>query len=301
MNHFMGLSRWGADRIGGYGVWTPEVSAHPGSLVVSGCVEQAPNIGDEVCHIGSSLQQPGSHHPHLRLYLLLLTLIVTEGCGRRDEATPVSADAKSRSAKTDDKLASRSKNAPKPIIPIKPLLGKIPPSLRHKLVPIPEVDLAFAIRSFLDQNKNELHRSLSTPGIRPTKIQSKLLETINPHVPRGLNIEGWVVEVRWSVLRTEGGSSVFDYSNCPPIYELALTFPEEASGISVWLWAHNYHFDTCQYTIPNSMLGGIKKGDWLRVSGILSPKSQAEWSPGKPLDFVSMGEMTITSIERINP
>jgi hypothetical protein len=76
------------------------------------------------------------------------------------------------------------------------------------------------------------------------------------------------MKVNWSIVRGDG-SSKYNYTGFPPVYELTLRFPEDLAGYEVWLWGHNYDFGARKFTCPNEKSEGVKQGDW--VGGVRRP------------------------------
>jgi hypothetical protein len=107
------------------------------------------------------------------------------------------------------------------------------------------------------------------------------------------------MKVNWSSLRDRGGSSKYSYAGIPPVYELTLRFPEDLAGYEVWLWGHNYDFGSREFTCPNRKFEAVKDGDWVRAFGVLRPGSRIEWEPTKADELLSLGELTISDIQRV--
>jgi hypothetical protein len=179
------------------------------------------------------------------------------------------------------------------------LLGKAPLSIRNQGFPTSEVDLAFAIRHVEQSCEEAPLRSHRVLGIRPTAVENFAKDVIRPFVPPGLRIDGWIMRINWSILRNGWGSSKYRYDDVPPIYELALLFPEELASSPVWLWGHNFDFQSKELTCPNREFQSIKDGDWVRVFGVLRPDSRVEWEATKSDDLLSLGEMFISHIQRL--
>jgi hypothetical protein len=80
---------------------------------------------------------------------------------------------------------------------------------------------------------------------------------------------------------------------------LTLRFPDGIAGYEVLLWGHNYNFQSGEFTCPNRQFDQLKDGDWVRVFGILRPGSEVDWEPTKADEYLSLGEMAISDIQRV--
>ncbi len=107
------------------------------------------------------------------------------------------------------------------------------------------------------------------------------------------------MKVNWSILRG-AGSSKYNYTGHPEVYELTLRFPEDLAGSEVWLWGHNYDFGARKFTCPNQKFEGVKDGDWVRVFGVLRTTSRMEWDRTKTGELLSLGEMIISDIRIVD-
>jgi hypothetical protein len=186
---------------------------------------------------------------------------------------------------------------------LEPLFPKTPLEVRKLGFPTSQVDLAFVMRQVEARNEEALLLSHDGADIVPTIDVTKLASyAIRPWALPGLKIDGWLMRISDSNLCAQGEHSKFvRYSEkgTPPVYEVLLAFPDELAGYSVCLWSWNFDFESKEFTCPNSKLELIKRGDWVRVFGILWPESRVEWEPSKPEGFLSLGEMKISDIERI--
>jgi hypothetical protein len=182
---------------------------------------------------------------------------------------------------------------------LRPLFADTPASLRSKGLPDSQVSLAADVRAAEERGGEALWRSHRATGVLPTTSQKSASDSLKLHVQPGRKIDGWLMKVGWSILRDRGGSSRYNYSGVPPVYELSLIFPESLAGYEVWLWGHNYDFPSKEFTCPNEKFEAIKHGDWVRVFGVLRPGSRIEWEPTKADELLSLGEMTISDIQRM--
>ena len=181
---------------------------------------------------------------------------------------------------------------------LRPLFADIPASVRSKGLPASEVSLAADVRAAEERGGEALWRAHNQVGVHPKPSQTSALDALKPHVPPGREIDGWLMQVNWSMLRDPGGFSNYRYNGAPPIYEVTLRFPENLAGYEVWLWGHNYDFRSRKFTCPNTKFDSIKDGDWVRVFGVLQPWSRIKWEPTKADELLSLGEMTISDIQR---
>jgi hypothetical protein len=179
----------------------------------------------------------------------------------------------------------------------RPLFERIPASIREKGLPTSEVSLAAEVRSAEGRGGDALRQSHNETGVHPKPAQTSASEALKPHLAPGRKIDGWLMQVHWSILREGGGSSRYSYSGVPPVYEMSLRFPEDLAGYEISLWGHNYDFWSKEFTCPNPKFESIKEGDWVRVFGVLRPGSRIEWLPTKSDELLSLGEMTITDIQ----
>lgn len=173
---------------------------------------------------------------------------------------------------------------------VRPLFADVPASIRSQILPGSQVSLATDVRAAEQRGGEPLWRD----------PESSALDPLKPHVPPGRQIDGWLMRVHWSILRDQGGSSKYDYWHLPPIYELTLRFPEALADYGVLFWGHNYDFRSKEFTCPKEKFEGLKDGDWVRVFGVLRPGSRIEWETGKGGDSLSLGEITITDIQRVH-
>ena len=182
---------------------------------------------------------------------------------------------------------------------LRPLFADVPASVRGKGLPASEVSLAADVRAAEEQGGKALWMSHEELDVRPNAPRRTASDRLKLHVPPGREIDGWLMRVRWSILRDRGGSSKYSYTGVPPVYELALRFPDDLAGYEVWLWGHNYDFRSREFKCPNGKFEAVKDGDWVRVFGILRPGSRIEWEPTKADELLSLGEMTISNIQRV--
>jgi hypothetical protein len=181
---------------------------------------------------------------------------------------------------------------------LRPLFADTPASVRRKGLPASEVSLAADVRAAEERGGDALWRSHEALGAHPTTSQWSASDSLRQHVPPGREIDGWLMKVNWSILRDQEGSSKYSYTAVPPPYELTLRFPEDLAGYEVWFWGHNYDFGARKFTCPNKKFESIKKGDWVRVFGVLRPTSRIEWESTKADELLSLGEVIISDIQK---
>ena len=233
--------------------------------------------------------------------LSILTLMITLGATCGDEGTPSnrSQQATDRKEGAERKISSATKvTVQKNANDV--LLANLPPEIRRRCcVPLPEVDFASALKKAVELDKKELKQSREAFGVRPTKVQNRVAATLSPLVPPGLELEGWIFQVNWNILRHKGGSSKYQYREASPVTELTLRFPDGLGDYEIWLWGHNYNFHNNTYTSDNNKFAAIKSGDWVRVYGVLRNTSKVVWENGKNTEKLSIGELIISNIELI--
>jgi hypothetical protein len=131
--------------------------------------------------------------------------------------------------------------------------------------------------------------------------QQKAVNVLKPLFPPGRIIEGWICELRGTILRDKGNGARYDYSGVPPVYEFIFKFPEPILGHDVWIWGHNYDFGHGRYSIPNARLQQFREGDWVRIDGVFRSRSTVEWQPAKRgPEPLSLGEITVGRIEKLS-
>jgi hypothetical protein len=117
---------------------------------------------------------------------------------------------------------------------VRPLFADIPARVRRKGLPGSEVSLAADVRATEERGGDTLWTSHEALGVRPTTSQTSVSDGLKRHVSPGRAIDGWLMKVNWSILRG-AGSSKYNYTRFPPVYELNLRFPEDLAGYEVWL------------------------------------------------------------------
>jgi hypothetical protein len=192
-----------------------------------------------------------------------------------------------------------------PVAPPAAVLSKVPAALRP-LVPADELALATNIWRVVQANGPELGdravRSLdATPRLRAAAEQA-----VGPYVASGRAFEGWVFRINWRVVRdgTSGGSPKYEnqYSGLreAPV-EVDLAFPEDLLAYYVVVWGHNVDLDTRETALPPEAFAGLETDDWVRVSGRFRTRSTPDWEPTKASELLSLGEVVITRIEKLDP
>jgi hypothetical protein len=74
-------------------------------------------------------------------------------------------------------------------------------------------------------------------------------------------------------------------------YTICLEFPEDLGGFGVHLSG----------SLPLGAAKGLNKGDWIRFSAVADSATRPTWWPGKGFDSISIGELTLTKVERLSP
>jgi hypothetical protein len=179
------------------------------------------------------------------------------------------------------------------------LFADIPALVRRKGLPGSEVSLASDVRAAERRGGDALWTSHRALGVRPTILQKYASDALKSHVSPGREIDGWLMKVNWSTLRGYG-STKYDYTGFPPVYELTLRFPEDLAGYKIWLWGHNFDFGARKFTCPIEKFEGVKDGGWVRVFGVLRTTSRIEWELGKADELLSLGEMMISDIRIVD-
>lgn len=190
-----------------------------------------------------------------------------------------------------------------PPSPSRPLFEEIPDWVSKEGIPTSEIRVARAVRKAEQQGREALWRAYSTADYQPSDSKKPDGESLKAYLRPCQKIDGWLMKVDWSVLR-EGnawGSGRYDYTGFPPLYEMILRFPENLAdfGVRVCLSGHNVDFQSKDCTCPNKKFESIKDGDWVRVVGVLRPESRVKLEPGKSDDVLSLGEVTIFDIQRV--
>jgi hypothetical protein len=179
------------------------------------------------------------------------------------------------------------------------MLANIPASVRKKGLPASELSLAADARAAEERGGEALWKSHHALGAHSTEAQTAASDRLIPHVRPNREIDGWVVQVRWSIVRDRGGSHRYYLAGAPPFYELSLRLPDELAGYEIWLWGYNYDFGSSEFSCPNIKLESVKDGDWVRVFGVLRPGSRVEWLPTKADELISLGDVIISDIQRL--
>jgi hypothetical protein len=183
-----------------------------------------------------------------------------------------------------------------------PLFAKTPLFVRNLGFPTSQVDFALVMRRIEARNEEELLRSHDRLDVDPIGVRRSVSQAIRPYVSPGLKIDGWLMRVNWSTLRDQRDYSKFTkytYDGGPPVYEVPLLFPDELAGFTVRLWGWNFDFRSKEYTCPNRKFESIEGGDWVRVFGVLWPESRVEWERMKSDEFLCLGEMMISDIQKV--
>jgi hypothetical protein len=139
------------------------------------------------------------------------------------------------------------------------LFERMPHKIRESMFPMTEVDTAMAI-------------SQATSKGEVVKILQAL-------VLPGQRVEGWVCQVNLADLPDEQKGSQF-----------ALLFPERVLGLEVWIGGLNY---------LNANRQNFQNGDWVTVSGVFDATSKVRWTGLKSSSYLSLGEITVTQIEKL--
>ncbi len=200
--------------------------------------------------------------------------------------------------KTADEASGTDSQRARPSVG-RPLFADALTSDLKQSLPKSQLSLAADIRTAEERGRDALWESHEALGIHPSASQKSASESLGLHIAPGRAIDGWLMRVHWSILRDRGGSSKYDYTAVPPIYELTFCFPDKLAGYEVWLWGHNYDFRSRGFTCLNRKFEAIKEGDWVKVFGVVRPGSRMEWEGTKSDDFLSLGEVTISDIERV--
>ena len=125
------------------------------------------------------------------------------------------------------------------------------------------------------------------------------LDGLKLHAQPGRKIEGWSMQVGSPFQIDKGKDPKFIITQGPPGYRVTLRFPETLAGYEIWLSGYNYDSRAREFACPDRYFEAIKPNDWVRVSGVVRPGSGMEWEPGKPDESLSLGEMTICDIRRV--
>lgn len=157
------------------------------------------------------------------------------------------------------------------------LFAFLPDSIREQGLPASQIGFATDLRAAEVEGREALWESRWESGIFPRPAQKAATDCLTLHTLPGRKIDGWVMLVGgWGIDR--------------PDDTISLRFPDDLAGYVVWLSG---------YSDGDTSLGGIKAMDWVRVSGFFRPGSRMDWKPSKPDDVFSLGEITITDIQKV--
>jgi hypothetical protein len=77
-------------------------------------------------------------------------------------------------------------------------------------------------------------------------------------------------------------------------------FPETLAGYSIWLSGYIEDSQLKKLACADQNIEAIKPNDWVRVSGVLRPGSRLDREWGKSDQSLSLGEITISGIQRVD-
>ena len=183
--------------------------------------------------------------------------------------------------------------------PGRPLFGFIPAPIREQGLPGSEIGLAADVRAAEVRGGAALWESHMATGVFPFPAQKSAAESLRLHALPDRKIDGWLMQVGYAFRNDEGMDPKSLFTQGPPGYSVSLRLPANLAGYEIWLSGYNYDPETKTFACADLKLEAIKHNDWVRVSGVLRPDSGMEWKSGKPDDVLSLGEMTICDIQRV--
>ncbi len=185
----------------------------------------------------------------------------------------------------------------RPFVP-RPLFAFVPDSIREKALPGSEISLAADVRAAEERGGAALWESHRF-GAPPYYAQVSASDCLSLHVQQGRKVDGWLMQATGQYRIDGGMDPMYIFEQGPPGYHVTLRFPETLAGYHILLSGYNYDSQSKEFVCADRNFEPIKPNDWVRVSGVLRPGSRLKWNPSKGDDFLSLGEMTISDIQRV--
>jgi hypothetical protein len=130
--------------------------------------------------------------------------------------------------------------------------------------------------------------------------QTELPQALRTLVAPGRPLKGWILQLKWVRFRERGVlNDLGFFASMPPTYECLFEFPEKAAGSDVSFSGISYDFQKDRASAPDPMFKDLRDGDWVRINGFFRPNSGVSWQDLKIPNWLTLGKVVVTRIERI--